>query len=847
MWIRSFLDWHTKRRARRKFRRHKIYDRQFGFANPDNLVWVYINQLTRLRKSWDIGPKPKPEEIPVTQKILAGTAEERLQILLDAVWAATNPNIVEDRYSTTDRPEAIGLWRLVALLVRKNLPYTDHSICVIFGLLGSVRWNSAQRYYGLYQVLERYVAKYGVSDQLREALLFYRDGPHSWSGNKRIGAILGDVQEEPVANSRIPSLHPSPWGKKVRDWIYSLEDPDRETWIALFNHTEAASIYSRPRKRWLEYAQGLIERIGAKNYSLRLKWLLAEFDTVPFRRQGGDQEVLDMDVNQGVVLGLIWIAQPCGALAPVDAIRQFAIRCYTHRVYGEPYAEKLGNVCFLLLDSLPDGLGLPAQFALHGDVVHGRGRNIIARNIGRTAKRLGKTVEELGEYAIPTFGLDEKGRRWDHIDQFKVTVSIGRNGAIRITQTDPQDPKKKQLSLRRLSKKYYFEVEEFAQLRELMAREIQRQSRKIEEFYSSKRVRRVRDFRQRYLHNPVVSHLVRRLVWELRDNGLEIVAMLDREGFTTIDGQPISRVSDDTVISLWHPLRASVEEVHAWRRKITVDKICQPFEQAYREIFIPTDVELETATYSNRFAGHFVAGYSLVTTLHDLGWVYEGGKNWKEIGTATRYFPNFGLKAEFVEDPVSDAAEGGSVDYRMSSTDHVRFIDVEGNRGSAVPITEVPALVFSEVMHDLSKAVVDSAMAVNLEWRDHTDTSRPVSFHFRRSFRHAEQDADVRLKRLEEILPQLTIADRCEVRPPYLDIRGKLGAYRIHAGNAAVFKQPNDLHLCIVAKPDKSAPLVDAAPSAETDTILTTVLSKAFLLADDDKITDPSILSQIRR
>jgi hypothetical protein len=58
---------------------------------------------------------------------------------------------------------------------------------------------------------------------------------------------------------------------------------------------------------------------------------------------------------------------------------------------------------------------------------------------------------------------------------------------------------------------------------------------------------------------------------------------------------------------------------------------------------------------------------------------------------------------------------------------------------------------------------------------------------------------------------------------------------------------PNDQYLCIV--PDHSTRSNSTANlhlPFEGDTTLTLILSKALLLAHDAKITDPSILRQIR-
>lgn len=72
-----------------------------------------------------------------------------------------------------------------------------------------------------------------------------------------------------------------------------------------------------------------------------------------------------------------------------------------------------------------------------------------------------------------------------------------------------------------------------------------------------------------------------------------------------------------------------------------------------------------------------------------------------------------------------------------------------------------------------------------------------------------------------------------------------LRVYKIHLGSANILMEPNDQYLCIVPdRSTKSAPANLYLPF-EGDTTLAVILSKAFLLAPDDKIKDPSITRQI--
>jgi hypothetical protein len=82
-----------------------------------------------------------------------------------------------------------------------------------------------------------------------------------------------------------------------------------------------------------------------------------------------------------------------------------------------------------------------------------------------------------------------------------------------------------------------------------------------------------------------------------------------------------------------------------------------------------------------------------------------------------------------------------------------------------------------------------------------------------------------------------------------LVVRGDLRTYKIHLGSGNILMAPNDQYLCIV--PGRGTAARGQAEHLflpfEGDQTLSVILSKAFLLLEDSKITDANIMNQIRR
>ncbi len=98
---------------------------------------------------------------------------------------------------------------------------------------------------------------------------------------------------------------------------------------------------------------------------------------------------------------------------------------------------------------------------------------------------------------------------------------------------------------------------------------------------------------------------------------------------------------------------------------------------------------------------------------------------------------------------------------------------------------------------------------------------------------------------LTNLIPKLKIAERCSFSERFLIVRGHLRTYKIHLGSGNILMEPNDQYLCIVPKQSVTEVRERVFLPFEGDAQLSVILSKAFLLAEDNKITDPSITKQI--
>jgi hypothetical protein len=321
---------------------------------------------------------------------------------------------------------------------------------------------------------------------------------------------------------------------------------------------------------------------------------------------------------------------------------------------------------------------------------------------------------------------------------------------------------------------------------------------------------------------------------------------------------------------MWHPVGRAIAEITAWRRRLEELEIRQPFKQAHREIYLLTDAERKTRAYSNRYAAHVLRQHQFNALCGARGWRNKLRlKVDGDFPPASRNLPKWGLRGEFWIQEIADETGDDTADsqvYLRIATDQVRFYrsdmqesaaepgDGSARRGRSskssepepVPLATIPPLVFSEIMRDVDLFVSVASVGNDPTWQDGGPGGRFRDYWRSYSFGELSGTAATRKQVLERLIPRLKIAERCSFTDRFLVVRGQKRTYKIHFGSSNILMEPNDQYLCIV--PDARARAEDGGNILlpfEGDNALSIIISKALLLAQDDEITDPSIVRQI--
>jgi hypothetical protein len=654
---------------------------------------------------------------------------------------------------------------------------------------------------------------------------------------RRLRALLANVDEAHIPEGLIPPY--APWAAALRERANT--SPTAE--LAGFVRHLASLSGPRPTQRWRRTCLTLGDAAAARDIVAETLRVLAGDEPLctrssgPYTRWdtgGFHYHYVVHQKDSDLARGAVWAAALTAGPAAVPHLGALALRT------GGPGTDvvedlKLAGAAINALAEIGDPAALEALWRLQSQLRHRALLKQLDTALLTAAARQGITAGQLIERSVPDHGLAPDGSLERELAGHRVRLAIEDAVTVRLTFTGP-DGRTSRTAPAAVKDGCPDELAELKALAKEVRATLSGERARVEALMSAGRTWPYDEWCRYYRDHPVTGVLVRGLIWEVQ--GAE-----DAEGGWQAVAPATEPPGEPAHIRLWHPIRASLDDIRAWRARIVAERLRQPFKQAFREIYLLTPAEEETGVYSNRFAAHIVHYLRLYALFKERGWQanflgrYDGGHD----GVARAEFGDGAWRACFHHEPASDDDNGYAPDH--AATDQVRFERRDGRRWHEVPLAEVPPLVFSEAMRDIDLFVGVTSIAADPEWTDRGE-DRYTAYWRTTGFGELTANAEVRREALQRILPRLTIADRCTLDGRYLTVRGDLGTYRIHLGSANILMEPDDAYLCIVPSRRKADAKVFLPFE---DDRLALVLSKAFLLAADSRITDPTILHQIKR
>lgn len=649
------------------------------------------------------------------------------------------------------------------------------------------------------------------------------------------------------------------FGPFVNTKIESIDPSESQFWFQFFHHALTATA-GKPSKKYLTKSKEIVSSIGgAKFKSLAAEFmsfvigLKAEETVHTHRWQGGEYNYSTWtfleEKNALILKGMVWAMVQFHDTKSLAILGDLAERTFKKIPGVGPAAAGVGNAAIYVLANSKGLEGVSHLSRLKLKVTQNNTKKLIQKYLDECSAKLGISSEEIEEISIPDFGLIE-GRKEVSFDDYTLVLEISGVGKTLQTWIKPDGKIQKSVpTFVKQSKKW-----------NALHAKTKEEAKKIQKYTSAQRDRIDRSFilnrsidlntfDKYYLNHGLVSNIARKLIWMFDANGERHQAIYLNDHWENQAGETVE-LSSSSMVSLWHPIFDTTENVLQWRIRLEQLEWVQPIKQAYREIYILTDAEVNTKTYSNRMAAHLLKQHQFNSLAGIRNWKYQlmgAFDDGRDNEVASLSLPIWNMTAEYwINEVYADDAMNDTGIWDYIATDQVKFVR---DNGETIDLVDVPPIVLSEVLRDADLFVGVASVGNDPSWQDSGGQRvREYQDYWNQySFGDLNELAKTRKQVLERLIPRLKIKDVAKIDGKFLRVRGKIREYKIHIGSTNILMEPNDQYLCIVPARNASSDPKDIFLPFEGDRGLSLILSKAVLLSEDDKITDKTILNQINR
>ncbi len=241
--------------------------------------------------------------------------------------------------------------------------------------------------------------------------------------------------------------------------------------------------------------------------------------------------------------------------------------------------------------------GLPpiGQLAiLKVKVKFGTAQKEIEKAFNAAAARENLPREEIEELAVPTYGLEEVGILREDFGDYRAEVHVDGSSASLFWSKEGKPLKSVPAAVKKEHTEAFKELQ--GSLKDVNAM-LPAQRERIDTLFLAQKSWPLAVWKERYLDHPLIGTIARRLIWEFETKGKKTAVGWHGNQLAGVNGKLVTP-ADGTTVALWHPIGRTTDDVLAWRGWLEKREVIQPFKQAHREVYLLTDAERRTRTYS---------------------------------------------------------------------------------------------------------------------------------------------------------------------------------------------------------------------------------------------------------
>ena len=345
-----------------------------------------------------------------------------------------------------------------------------------------------------------------------------------------------------------------------------------------------------------------------------------------------------------------------------------------------------------------------------------------AAALENAARELGISAEELADRIVPDLGFGKDGKRVFDYGKRSFTVRLTATLELEIVNDQGKAVKTMPAPGKTDDPQAAEAYEAFKTMKKQIKTTVAAQRARLESALSVLRCWDTERWKALFVENPIMHQFAMSLIWGVYEDGklTDTFRYMEDGTFNTVDEEEYT-LPENGKIGMVHPVELDEDTLEDWKQQLEDYEISQSIDQLGRTIHILDKARAGEKALED-FGGKMLNSLSLSGKLLKQGWyrgsIVDGGgffcfyREDKELG--------IGAELRF-----SGAAVGYDDGEDVTVFDAV-FYTGTINRGSyvydtisdeqIVPLGDVPARYYSEIVHQLTIATASSTRS-NENWR----------------------------------------------------------------------------------------------------------------------------------
>ena len=345
-----------------------------------------------------------------------------------------------------------------------------------------------------------------------------------------------------------------------------------------------------------------------------------------------------------------------------------------------------------------------------------------AAALENAARELGMSTEELADRIVPDLGFGKDGKRVFDYGKRSFTVRLTSTLELEIVNDQGKTVKNMPAPGKTDDPQALDAYEAFKTMKKGIKTTVSAQRARLESALSVLRCWDTERWQALFVDNPIMHQFAMSLIWGIYEDGklTDTFRYMEDGTFNTVDEDEYN-LPENAKIGLVHPVELDGETLEGWKQQLEDYEIKQSIDQLSRTVHT-LDEAKAGATALEDFGGKMLNALSLSGKLLQQGWYRGSVQDGGAFYCFFREDKELGIGAEL---RFSGTAVGYDDGENVTVYDAV-FYTGTVNRGSyvydtlsseqLVPLGDVPARYYSEIVHQLTRATASST-ETNENWR----------------------------------------------------------------------------------------------------------------------------------